>query len=906
MPRPPAWRRYLRFWGPNVPADVDDELRFHFEMRTDELRTRGLSADAARLQAEREFGDVGWVRDRLESIDHRIAERRSRDERWSLLAQEARFALRRLVRQAGFTVPAVLTLALGLGAAAAVFTVLDRVVLRPLPYASAGRLVWLQSPVPGVGPDVQWWLGKGQYHYYLRESRSFDALGLYRMSAATVGSEAPGALQAERTGVAQVSASVARVLGVAPLLGRAMVPDDNLREEPQAAWLTHRLWASQFGADSSIVGRTILLSGRAVTVAGVLEPRAVLPGELAADNAPAGVWVPLHLDPAEPPRTSHTLMGIGRLRAGVTVEAAQAELSRLTARLPEALPEAYSTGFMERFGFSVAVTPLRDRVLGGVARTLWVVFGGVGLLLVIALANVTNLFLARIEARRRETAVRAALGAGRAQLARSFLAESLLLTAAAGALALLVAWGAVRLLVAAQPAGLPRLDEVRLGGTTALFVALVALAAGLLLGLLPVARRDGGTALLLEVGRGLTASRRQQAVRGTLVVAQIALSLVLLAGGALLWRSVRELQAVPSGLDPRGVLTAHVLLPQARYAEPAAVGATWSRIAERLAAIPGVAHVGATSSLPLAGDQGCSAIGLPHRPPDDEDRAPCVPVVLATPGYFATLGVPVRGREPDWADVRAGRPVAMVSAAFARRGWGDADPVGQRLVASNAEDVREVVAVVGDVRADGLDRPVIEAVYLPVLPVAVAVFGDTPRSLTFVLRAAAGDPARLAPAVRRAVAALDAQIAVTDVRPMSSVVARSMARVSFTALLLGLASAVALALSAIGIYGVIAYLVARRRAELGIRLALGARTAQVGGMVLLQSVRLAALGVALGLVGAWMATRALRALLYEVSPTDPVALGGTALVLLLVAALAGWVPARRAMRVDPAEALRAE
>ena len=905
MSQGPTWRRYLRFWRPDVEADVDDEIRFHLEERVEDLVARGLAPADARARALEEFGDVRAVRAGLRAIDRRMVERRSRAEWWAVLGQEVRQGARRLVGQPGFTVPAVLTLALGLAATAAVFAVLDALVLTPLPYPRPERLVRLESAVPGIG-EARWGIAKGQARHYLAEARSLESLAIYRLSGAALDASRDGARGAEQVVVAEVSASLHAVLGAVPVLGRALVPEDNLAPAPRVALLAHDVWTRDFGADSAVVGRTVSLGGRAVTIAGILPPRAELPDELRLpDVLDVGLWVPLHLDPAEAPRNNHVFRGVARLREGVTLDAARADLARLTARFPETMPSAYSAAFMAKSGFAPALVPLRDDVLGDAGRTLWTLFGATGLVLLIACANVANLWVARVQTRRRETAVRAALGADRRQLARHWLAETVPLAVAGGALALVLARLAVRALVALAPSGVPRLGEVGLGATTAAFVVALALAIGVALGLLALGAR-GASSALAEAGRGTTVSRRERSARGALVVTQVAMSLMLLAAAGLLARSIQRLRAVEPGFAPEGALVFRVSLPPERYATFDAAAAFYRALAARLGALPGVRVAGATSVVPLTGVDGCSGVLVDDRPAGAAEGSACVEIALVTPGSFEALGIPLRGAAPGWGDLERRGAVAVVSEAFARQAWPGVSPIGRTLRLTARSEPYRVIGVAGDVRAHGLDRPGVEAVYLPITPAGGPAQWGPQRDLSVVVRAASAEPAALVPAIRRVLAELDPGVPVGRAQPLTAVVAKSTARLTLVALLIGVASAVALVLSAVGIYGVIGYLVASRRAEIGIRLALGARASEVGRMVVGQSVRMAALGVALGLALALVGTRLLSSLLFGVGPGDPLALGGAGLVMVLLAAAASWGPARRAMRVDPGRVLRHE
>ncbi|HEX5437214.1 MAG TPA: ABC transporter permease [Gemmatimonadaceae bacterium] len=905
MPHVPAWRRYLRFWRPDVDADVDDELRFHFETRIEELVVRGMSPDVARAQALEEFGDVSATREGLRAIDRRMLQHRSRTQWWATLGQEVRFTVRRLLRQPGFTIPAILTLAVGLGATVAAFTVLHAVVLRALPYPDAGRLVKLDSPEPKVGPDSYVNLRKAELFYFRQNAHTLDALALYELDGATIRSRRGGNGGAELVITAATSANLLSLLGGRVLLGRPMTVADSRARASSDVWLTHDFWARYFGGDSAVVGQTMLANGTPVTIAGVFADGVPLPEEVSGAASGVALWTPLHLDPAEPPGPHFGYIAIGRLRPGASLSASQAELTRLTARLPE-IDRNYAAYIVAHDGLTTRVRTLHAAVLGHIGPILWMLFGAVLIVLVIACVNVTNLMLARLETRRREMAVRAALGASRSHLARYFFAETILITLVSGVCALALAGAAVRAFIALAPGGIPRLGSVHLGWAAVVFTMLVSLVAGLAFGLVPLVRRDPHAALLAEAGRRSTASRRQHATRGALVITQVAFSLVLLAGAALLARSFRRLSQVQPGFEPRGVLTFDIILPEANYKSGAATAAFYRQFSSRVAALPGVQHVGATTNMPLVrGGSSCSSVvRLLDRPRSAPDAQPCAKVAGVTPGFFRTMGIPVRGKTPTWDDLQSSATVAVVSESFARRYWPGQNAVGKMMQSYGIPPYR-VIGVVGDVHAEGLNEPTAPALYLPILPVSPSMGGPA-HALTFAVRGTPDAPAQLLPAIRRTLSAMDPQVVLANPLTMRAAVARSMSRTTFTLFLLALASGIALLLSAIGIYGVISYLVARRRNEIGIRMALGARTAQVGRLVVWQSVRLAAVGVVLGLIGAVLSTRFLRSLLFGVSPTDPATLAAVSLFLLLLVALASYLPARRAMRIDPVEALRHE
>jgi putative ABC transport system permease protein len=820
---------------------------------------------------------------------------------WATLADETRSVLRRLIRGPGFWAPVVLTLALGIGAATAVFTVLDAVVLKPLPYPHADRLVRLQSAVPGTGGGAAWGLAKAEFLHFERNARAFQALGLYIIDRAAVGG--PGQ-PAEQLYSAAVSAKMLETLGARPLLGRTPLPEDSLAGKPSVVWLGYRFWQQRFGGDPGVTGRTLLVDGRPLQIAGVLPAGAQLPEEVQFQEIQVDLWTPLPLDPAEPPKASHRFRALGRMRPAVSLQRAQMDLARLTSQLPQVLPSVYSPDFMRQTGFSTELLPLRDDVLGDHARTLWILFGAVGLVLAVACANAANLFLAEAETERREMAVRAALGAAKSRLILHTLIRGLSLSLLAGGLAFGLAQVAVHLLLALSPTDLPRFQEIHFGWEGGVFTVLVSLAIGAAFGLLPSARRGLETEILGSAGRGLTTSGRQRAARNALVVAQVALSLILLAAAGLLFRSFHNLISVQPGFKTRGVLTFTVALPNARYDSFEAVDTFYRQLAEKIAALPSVEAVGFTSALPLTGFDGCSAVYAEGRTAGAREEPPCLPMFLVGPGYFQALGIPLRGKGPEWSDAVGGSP-AVVSEALARRLWPGQEPLG-KAVGGNPSMPYRVAGMAGDVRADGLDHPPVVALYLPLTSGSRTELGQPLRDLTVVVRTGARRPERMTPSIRRAVAELDPQVPITAVRSMEKILQSSTARMSFSTFLLGVSSGVALLLAALGIYGLLAFLMARRQREIGIRLALGARREQVRRLVLFQSVRLTAVGVALGLAGASLVTRFLRSLLFGIDPLDPLTLGAASLFLVGVSVLASWIPAQRAMNVQPLETLRSE
>jgi putative ABC transport system permease protein len=886
-----------------VEDDVDEELLLHVELRAADLEATGLTPDAAREEALRRFGNMSDYRAQTCAIDESILRERRRMEVMDAIRRETRYSLRSLLHAPVFTVVAIVTLGLGIGAPTAIFTLIDSIVLRPLPYPEPDELVQITHAVPLVQEGQEWGNSVASYFHYADANGSFDEIGAYSRSTFSVSGDG----DAERLDGARVSASLLRVLGARAAHGRLISDDDDLPGVDPVAVISHEIWQSRYAGDVGIVGRTINLNASPVTVIGVLEPGFTLP------NHATHFWLPWQLDRAAEAVNSHHVQTYGRLRAGVAPEAAQADLQRLAQNLPELFPGAYGNSWIERSGFSTRVHPLRSVVLGkaaggrvGIDRVLWLLLGAVSLVLLIACANVANLMLVRGEARRREFAMRSALGAERAHLAVHYLTESMLLAAAAAVLGIAIALAGVQLLVASAPATLPRLGDIGMSGNALVFALALALATGLIFGLVPVMRARTNFGELRESGRGMTASRERQLVRNALVVGQVGMALVLLAAGGLMLKSFVNLRNVQSGVDGENVLTFNVTLPFARYEEEEHIFRFQQEFVERVGALAGVQTVSATSSLPLGGGGGCAyTVG------EATSAGGCVPVVIVLPGYFEALGIGVTGRTFTWADLERRADGAVISRALAERLWPGEDPIGRRMISfQDGPPWFTIIGVADDVLADGLDQPPVQAAYYPTRrPDAEGYWGPHGvRSLGFIVKTSMAQPEQLTGAVRGILRELDSEVPLAQVRTMHDVIMSSdkMARTTFTMMLLGIAAVVALFLSAVGLYGVIAYLVGRRRAEIGVRMALGARMSEVARLVVMQSVRLTALGIVIGIGAALVVTRALTSLVWGVEPSDPVTLLGVSVLLLLVAVLASVVPARRAARTDPAEALRAD
>lgn len=818
----------------------------------------------------------------------------------SLLAPFRSLA-RELARRPGFLLVAVLTLAVGIGANAAIFSVVNAVLIRPLPYADPEHLVAVWHTAPGLDMDL-FEQSDASYFLYRGGNKSLEDLGIYWEGSVTLtGGETP-----ERVDASGATASVFSVLHVEPVLGRGLQAADEKPGAEKVAVISHDLWRRRFGGDPQAVGTLLKVNGVATRVVGVLGPDFRFP------EAGTALWVPMTIDPAKLEAGNFNYTAIGRLRPGVSPEQAARDLSALVWRIPEQFPDSKMTrGMLESAKLAVLVHPLRDDVVGDVQRILWVLLGSVGCILLIACANVANLFLVRAEARQREMAVRTALGASRGAVFRLFVGESLALSLVGGLLGLGLAAAGVRLLVSLRPEGIPRLEEIGVDGVVLAFTFFLSLLAGLLCGGF-AALRYGAPELvpaLKEGGRGGTAGRGRNRARNVLVAVQMALALVLLVGSALMVKSFWRLRNVSPGFDPQGTLTLHLDLPEAEYPDAFANARFVQKLREGVRALPGVAQAGTVTLLPLTGGGSNSGYSFEDFPLKPDEVPPILGTRFVSPGYFEAMGIPViEGRVPDRIDPAKRSDEVVVSEALARRFWPHESALGKRLTQGlPGENVwHTIVGVVGSVRDAGLHEKAWETVYFPVLRLGMKGEGDwVPRSFYLVIKGKVA-PASLAAPVRRAIAAIDPNLPLSQVRPMEEVVSRSMARTSFTMLLLVIAAAVALLLGSVGLYGVISYVVSQRTREIGVRMALGAARGDISRMVLREGALVVLIGIGLGLAAALALTRLMLALLYDVSPTDPATFAAVPLLLALVALLASWMPARRAAAVEPLEAIRYE
>ena len=795
--------------------------------------------------------------------------------------QDLRYGVRMLLKRRAFTLIAVLTLALGIGANTAIFSVVNAVLLRPLPYRNPDRLVrvWETRPQQNFNRTF---VSEGEYLAW-REARSFENVALLDSLSFNLA----GGGEPERVAAARVTADFFSMVGVAPLSGRVFSRDEEEPGHNEVALLSYGLWQRRFGKDPGVVGKTILLDSRRYTVIGVL-PRGFM------FDQPADVWVPFAFTAEEDMRWGHHYLGIfARLRPQVDPQQAQAELNTIAQQLQREHPPTNT-------GHGVELVPLYEDIVGDTRVGLLVLLGAVGFVLLIACANVANLLLARASGRQKEIAIRAALGASRGRLMRQVLTESTLLALLGGALGLLFSLWTVEALVALSRDILPRTGEVHLDGWVLGFTLLLSLGAGILFGMAPAFQVSSLTLSesLKEGGRTSSAGSGSQGMR-PLVVTEIALALVVLIGAGLMTRSFLRIRQVDAGFDPHNLLTLEISLHGSRYSTSQQQDALFRQLIERLESLPGARSAGAVNVLPLSGNNVSGSFAIEGRAPAPPGQKPNTNRRIVTPHYFTALGMPLlRGREFTEADSADAPPVVIINETFARRFFPGEDPLGKRVRRGGADPWMTIVGMVKDVRHRGLDLDARPEMYIPYPQLPEA-------TMTLVLRTE-GEPGRLVSAVRKEVSALDQDLPVGGIRQVAEVVADSLATRRLAMLLFGSFALVALVLSAVGISGVMAYSVTRRRHEIGVRMALGARPGDVLRLVVGQGSKLLLTGVAIGLVAAVALTRVMTSLLFGVTTTDPTTFAGVTVLLAAVALLACYIPARRATKVDPMAALRYE
>jgi predicted permease len=810
--------------------------------------------------------------------------------------QDLRFAIRTLLKNRGFATVAIVTLAMGIGATTAIFSVVNAVLLRPLGYREPSEL-FLIIQVGATANVGRLRFTPLDFVDFRTRTRSFESMAAHTGTGFTFTGEGDPELVIGQL----VTAELFDLLGVRPMLGRTLRSDENEAGNDAVIVLSHALWQRRFGSDSSVVGRTTTVNGRAYTIVGVMPP------DFSYPNRTYGLWVPLALrgaSPGGPPinRNAHYLQVVGRLRPGVSVESAQEDMSRIAHELGTEYPASN-----ENVG--AVVTSLRDELVGDVRRPLRLLLGAVGFVLLIACANVTNLLLARATGRQREVAIRSALGATRGRIIRQLFTENILVYLAGAGAGLFVASWLLDVVKTFGPADTPRLETTSLDVPVLLFTLGATLAAALTFGLAPAwhLARESVTDWL-RAGQTGGVSRRAQLMRSTLIVGQVALCVMLLTGAGLALRSFARLRGVERGFSTENLLTFSIIMPASRFPDGERMRAFQASLLERFATDGSIEAVGATTQLPLGGNDMENAFTVDGRASSGEGAQPVGGVRGVTGDYFRAMGIAVRGRGFDRSDRRDSPPVVVVNEAFARRYISGGNPIGRRLKMgeSTSDDPwRTIVGVSADVKHRGLAADIRPEVYLPYVQLDDGFIQDWARAFAIVLRSPTGAEA-LTSRAREIVRSLDPALPLHQVRTMEQLASDSVAEPRFRTMLLGAFGFLALTLAAVGIFGVMSYFVTQRAHEIGIRMALGARPGNVLGLILAHGARLTALGLLLGLVGALALTRWMQSLLFEVSATDPITFAAVIALLGATALLAIYAPARRATRVDPLVALKSE
>ena len=905
---------FRRIWNAlfrrRLDSELAEEVETHLALIEEEEQSRGASLPQAQRRARARFGNPAAYRER--ALDGVMA-------RWlEGFGKELMFAARRLTKAPGFTITAVVTLALAIGANVAIFAVVERVILNPLPYPDPDRLIELDHGAERLNVVNGMGVTPGQYFHYAERSRTLESLAIYRDDDATLS----GDREPERVRIARTTTTLADVLRAHPAIGRWFIADEGVPGAPPVAVLSHTLWNRRYDGDPGILGRLVVLNGMPSPVVGVLPPSfAVLDARAVAFHAGGvDIWLPAPITRAAGFGT-FGWAGVARLRDGVTVADARRELDGLLPDLLQAFPgDPYAAGNVETNLFVVPRT-LHEALVGGITRALWTLLGAAALVVLVACANVANLFLVRSDVRQQELSIRRALGAGRVADARFFIAESVLLSAAGGLIGIALAAAAVRLLVRLGPATLPRINEIRLDAVAVAYALVLTAISALIFGLVPLWRRLATSSGPHHVRAGTT-SRSGHRARRLMMGAQVAAALLLLVSAGLLVRSFHRLRALDHGFDPSSGLTFSIGLPAGEYTNRFTVVTAHQAILDRLAAVPGVAAVSASSCLPLAAGCFGNTVRVRGRemPPN---TVPPLSLFRAVAGsYFEAMGMRiVQGRGLSRGDIDRREPIVVIDEAFRERFFPGENPIGQHVASNRAPerlDQRaeltwlQIVGVVANVPVYGLVDPnPMPQLYMPM---SIAAGPDVPRSalvgpdasvLSYVVRSPSAVTALVGP-IRRVVDAVDPNLAIADVRTLQQTLDRSSAQMAFTMVLLAIAATVALLLGIVGVYGTTSYIVTQRTSEIGVRLALGAEPHGVVRMIVWQGGIVAVAGVSVGLILAMVGADLLESLLYGVSARDPGVLASTALLLLFIALAACWLPARRAARLSPVDALRIE
>jgi predicted permease len=883
-----------------VYGDLAEEMRLHLEERTEQFIGEGMSRKEAEQAARRAFGNST------------VLEERSR-EVWQLpfvesIGTDLKLVFRRLGKSPGFAATVILTLAIGIGANTAVFCVLNSVLFKPLPYPHAEQLVGVRLTAPGAAGLADFSnglrLSPSMYFTFAEQNGTFQSLGVWLMATANV----TGLGQPHEVHTALITDGVLQTLSVPPLLGRWLLPADQNPHGPKAVMLSYGYWQRRFGGDRSAIGRSIQIDSQLREIVGVM------PQGFRLVNADFDVIAPLAFDRNNQKLAGFGFQGIARLKPGIPIAQADADVARMLPIWMDSWsngPGIDSHHFYETWRITPALRPLKQEVVGSVGNMLWLVMATIGVVMLIACTNVANLLLVRADARRQELAIRSALGAGRGRIAWELLLESLSLGLIGGVLGVGIAYEGLRLLVAIGPANLPRLVEISLDAPSLGFTLALSLLSGLLFGSIPTLRYAGARVpvALRDAGRTASISRERQHSRDLLVVAQVAMALVLLVSAVLMIRTFRALRNVEPGFTQAEHLqTIRTSIPASLVADPQLVTRIQNSIADRLAAIPGVTSVGFANAMPMEGiGANWDSIYI-----EGQSMGEITPLRLfkyVAPGFFRTAGTRVvAGRELTWTDVYGLRPVAIISENLARELWGTPSAALGKRLDSYGTAWHEVVGIVQDVRENGVQEKSPAIVYWPSM--TEGIYGphsfDAERSVTFVIRSDRAGTQGFLSEIQQAVWSVNSSLPLASVRTMQEIYSQSLARTSFTLVMLGIAGAMALVLGIIGIYGVISYGVSQRTREIGIRLALGAEKGRLKWMFVRSGLVLTGIGMAIGLAAAAGLMRLMKSLLFGVSPMDPFTYVSVLIVLAASAVLASYLPARRAAAVNPVEALRAE
>ena len=882
----------------DAERELDDELRFHRELEAEKYAQSGMSPDAAQRRARLAFGGVDTIKDEC------------RDARGlsfvETLWQDVRYAARTFRRAPGFTAVAVLTLAIGIGANTAIFSVVESVLLKPLPYPHPDELVSVNISPVAIDPNVSA-MAPDDYFIFREQGRTFREIGIYSETGTDRDVTVTGFAEPERVHSLRATASVLSVLGVKPALGRTFSAPDDAPSAAPTVVLTYPYWQRRFGGDRAAVGKTLVVDGVAREIIGVM-PRSFR----FLDLQDLSLIVPLQLDRNQVRLGNFSYAGMARLKQGGIIEAARGDLERLVPLTLTSFPlsPGLTMDVMRNARLTPVVIPLKQEVIGNIATQLWVLMAGVGMVLLIACANIANLLLVRTAGRRHELALRVALGASRRRIAAQLLRESAVLGLLGGICGLILSSAGLRIIIRLAPAGLPRVGEIGVDGPVLLFAFTASLLACLVFGFIPILNATTLSETIPSSGRTLTAGRERHRVQGALVILQVALALVLLVCSGLMIRTFLILTHVDPGYDPAGVQTFRVSISPADVRDDAAIPRLEQQMQEKLAAIPSVSSVAFGSAVPMDGNSSLDNILAADRADEDRRRAPVLRhFVLVSPGYVAAMRVPfVAGRDFTWAETYNKVPVALISENFAREYWGSPEAaLGKRIRPTWSTDWREIIGVVSDLHDESIGTSPRATVYFPPL---IEHFGAKPlrvvRYVTFAVRSPLAGSEQFLKQLREAVWAVDPKLPLASEQTLNFLYTRSMARTSFTLVMLGIAAAMALLLGTVGLYGMIAYTVSQRTREIGVRMALGAQPRTILGQIVGRGIAIVLMGLAFGIAAALFLTRLLSSMLFGVRPQDPLTYASVVVLLGAVAVLAGYVPARRATRIDPMLALRCD